>query len=226
VVPGQFGAADRTHNEPRGLERRQRWLGGFGTDSSQTPRWREMDSNFQYAGAVKRAVTPARLRRVGAPFLPTILSGTRPKATRSAIAVAGSLRRLPTRPKQLGASKGARTSSPRPRTRSSNPVPSSAESANYPFRAGLPTLVQVASSASAFGLVPKTRSRRAQARSDGRPQQRAAPRGPLGLVRKLPNRPLIELNIGSQPVSDTICCSGDRYRTHQRAVFGGGPVSR
>jgi hypothetical protein len=89
VVPGQFGAADRTHNEPRGLERRQRWLGGFGTDSSQTPRWREMDSNFQYAGAVKRAVTPARLRRVGAPFLPTILSGTRPKATRSAIAVAG-----------------------------------------------------------------------------------------------------------------------------------------
>src|SRR6516162_1466065 len=29
--------------------------------------------------------------------------------------------------------------------------------------------------------------------------------------------------MGSQPVSDTICCSGDRYRTHQRAVFGGGP---
>jgi hypothetical protein len=48
----------------------------------------------------------------------------------------------------------------------------------------------------------------------------------LGLVRKLPNRPLIELDMGSQPVSDTICCSGDRYRTHQRAVFGGGPVSR
>src|SRR6516225_7503088 len=47
----------------------------------------------------------------------------------------------------------------------------------------------------------------------------------LGLVRKLPNRPLIELDMGSQSVSDTICCSGDRYRTHQRAVFGGGPVS-
>ena len=38
------------------------------------------------------------MRRVGAPFLPTILSGTRPKATRSAIAVAGSLSRLPTVP--------------------------------------------------------------------------------------------------------------------------------
>ena len=151
--------------------------------SQQTHRWREMDSNFEYAGAVNRAVTPARLRRVGAPFLPTILSGTRPKATRSAIAVAGSLRRLPTRRRQLGASKGVRTSSPRPRTRSSNPVPSSAESANYRFRARLPTLVRVASSASAFGLVPKTRSRRAQARSDGRPQQRAALRGPLASTR-------------------------------------------
>src|ERR1700751_4252571 len=43
----------------------------------------------------------------------------------------------------------------------------------------------------------------------------------LGLVRKLPNRPLIELDMGSQPDSDTICCRGDRYRTHQRAVFGG-----
>jgi hypothetical protein len=32
----------------------------LGTKSSQTLRWREMDSNFQYAGAVKRAVTPAR----------------------------------------------------------------------------------------------------------------------------------------------------------------------
>ena len=100
-----------------------------------------------------------------------------------AVLDAGSLRLLPTRPKQPGASKGATTSSPRPRTRSSNPVPSSAESANYRFRARLPTLVRVASSASAFGLVPKTRSRRAQARSDGRPQQRAAPRGPLASTR-------------------------------------------
>jgi hypothetical protein len=44
------------------------------------------------------------------------------------IAVAGSLRRLPTRPKQLGASKARQPASPRPRTRSSNPVPSSEES--------------------------------------------------------------------------------------------------
>ena len=134
----------------------------------------------RWAPMAERSLSGQAIRH---PFCRPILSGTRPKATRSAIAVAGSLHRLPTRPKQLGASKGARTSSPRPRTRSSNPVPSSAESANYPFRAGLPTLVQVASSASAFGLVPKTRSRRAQARSDGRPQQRAAPRGPLASTR-------------------------------------------
>ena len=45
--------------------------------------------------------------------------------------MAGSLGRLPTRPKQPGASKGATTSVTRPRTRSSNPVPSSKESANF-----------------------------------------------------------------------------------------------
>jgi hypothetical protein len=43
--------------------------------------------------------------------------------------VAGSLGRLPTRPKQPGASKGARQpASPRPRTGSSNPLPSRRES--------------------------------------------------------------------------------------------------
>ena len=30
------------------LKKRQRRLGGFGTDSSQTPRWREPDSNLRY----------------------------------------------------------------------------------------------------------------------------------------------------------------------------------
>jgi hypothetical protein len=48
----------------------------------------------------------------------------------------------------------------------------------------------------------------------------------LGPVRKLSNRLLIELDIGLQPPFHTIYCGGDRYRTHQRAVFGGGPVSR
>jgi hypothetical protein len=48
----------------------------------------------------------------------------------------------------------------------------------------------------------------------------------LGPVRKLLNRLLIELDIGLQPSLNTIYCGGDRYRTHQRAVFGGGPVSR
>ena len=46
------------------------------------------------------------------------------------VKLAGSLRRLPTRPKQLGASKARQPASPRPRTRSSNPVPSSGESTN------------------------------------------------------------------------------------------------
>jgi hypothetical protein len=48
----------------------------------------------------------------------------------------------------------------------------------------------------------------------------------LGLVRKLPNRPLIEYNFGLQPSSHTICCGGDRCRTHPRAIFHGGAVSR
>jgi hypothetical protein len=54
-----------------------------------------------------------------------------------AVLDAGSLRLLPTRPKQPGASKGATTSSPRPRTRSSNPVPSSSESIANPISLSL-----------------------------------------------------------------------------------------
>src|SRR5271167_94848 len=48
----------------------------------------------------------------------------------------------------------------------------------------------------------------------------------LGPVRKLSNRLLIELHMGLQPSLNTICCGGDRYRTHQRAIFRGGPFSR
>ena len=55
------------------------------------------------------------------------------------------------------------------------------------------------------------------------PVERAAELGP---VRKLPNRLLIESYMGLQPCLNTISCGGDRYRTHQRAVFGGSPVSR
>src|SRR6516225_6221511 len=43
----------------------------------------------------------------------------------------------------------------------------------------------------------------------------------LGLVRLL-----IELYISLQPRLNTIYCGGDRYRSHQRAIFGGGPFSR
>jgi ApbE family len=51
--------------------------------------------------------------------------------------VAGSLHRLPTRPKQAGASKGRdNPASPRSRTRSSNPSPSTGESANFWFLSG------------------------------------------------------------------------------------------
>src|ERR1700730_19230530 len=50
--------------------------------------------------------------------------------------------------------------------------------------------------------------------------------GCLVPVRKLSNRPLIELDMGLRPFVHTIYCSGDRYRTHQRAVFDGGPLSR
>jgi hypothetical protein len=93
-----------------------------------TLRWRGLDSNFQYASAMNLVVAPASLGRVGAPFCQPILSGTQPNDTRSAIAVAGSLCRLPTLPKQTGAAKGRQPASPRPRTGSSNPVPSSGES--------------------------------------------------------------------------------------------------
>jgi O-antigen/teichoic acid export membrane protein len=48
----------------------------------------------------------------------------------------------------------------------------------------------------------------------------------LGPVRKLSNRLLIELDIGLQPGLHTIYGGSDRYRTHPRAVFGGGPFSR
>src|SRR6266481_6337704 len=48
----------------------------------------------------------------------------------------------------------------------------------------------------------------------------------LGLDRKLSNRLLIELDMGLQPTFPTIYCGGDRYRTHSRAVFGGGALSR
>ena len=48
----------------------------------------------------------------------------------------------------------------------------------------------------------------------------------LGPVHKLSNRLLIELYIGFTTMFDTVCCGGDRYRTYQRAVFGGGPFSR
>jgi predicted ATPase len=48
----------------------------------------------------------------------------------------------------------------------------------------------------------------------------------LGPVRKLSNRLLIELDIGLQPDLHTIYGGSDRYRTHPRAVFGGGPFSR
>ena len=48
----------------------------------------------------------------------------------------------------------------------------------------------------------------------------------LGLDRKLSNRLLIELDMGLQPTFHTIYCGGDRYRTHSRAVFGGGALSR
>jgi hypothetical protein len=55
-------------------------------------------------------------------------------ALEAPIAVAGSLRRLPTRPKSNRARQKARQpASPRPRTRSSNPVPSSGESTNFRF---------------------------------------------------------------------------------------------
>ncbi len=37
---------------------------------------------------------------------------------------------------------------------------------------------------------------------------------------------LIELYIGFTTMFDTVCCGGDRYRTDQGAVFGGGAVSR
>jgi hypothetical protein len=43
---------------------------------------------------------------------------------------------------------------------------------------------------------------------------------------KLSNRLLMELYMGLQPSLNTIYCGGDRYRSHQRAVFGGGPFSR
>jgi hypothetical protein len=52
------------------------------------------------------------------------------------------------------------------------------------------------------------------------------PSAGLGLDRKLSNRLLIELDMGLQPTFHTIYCGGDRYRTHSRAVFGGGAVSR
>jgi hypothetical protein len=53
--------------------------------------------------------------------------------------VAGSLHRLPTRPKQTGASKGRdNPASPRSRTRSSNPSPSSEESAANPESQAVP----------------------------------------------------------------------------------------
>jgi hypothetical protein len=97
-------------------------------ESSLTLRWRGLDSNFQYASAMNLVVAPASLGRVGAPFCQPILSGTQPKDTRSAIAVAGSLCRLPTLPKQTGAAKGRQPASLPPRTGSSNPVPSSGES--------------------------------------------------------------------------------------------------
>ena len=50
--------------------------------------WRGLDSNFQYASAMNLVVAPVSLGRVGAPFCQPILSGTQPKDTRSAIAVA------------------------------------------------------------------------------------------------------------------------------------------
>jgi hypothetical protein len=37
---------------------------------------------------------------------------------------------------------------------------------------------------------------------------------------------LIEYNFGLQPSCHTICCGGDRCRTHPRAIFHGGAVSR
>ena len=45
----------------RGLEKRQRRLGGFGTDSSHTPRWRERDSN---SWSLSRMWTAPSLSRV------------------------------------------------------------------------------------------------------------------------------------------------------------------
>ena len=54
-------------------------------------------------------VALACLGRVGAPFLPTDFIGYPTEGYGSAIAVAASLRLLPTRPKRPGASKGATT---------------------------------------------------------------------------------------------------------------------
>ena len=91
-------------------------------------------TGFELPVAMNLVVAPASLGRVGAPFCQPILSGTQPKDTRSAIAVAGSLCRLPTLPKQTGAAKGRQPASLPPRTGSSNPVPSTEESANFQVR--------------------------------------------------------------------------------------------
>ena len=48
---------DRTKDIPAGLSQRAREVAG-GTESSQTPRRRKMDSNFQYAGAVNLVIAP------------------------------------------------------------------------------------------------------------------------------------------------------------------------
>src|SRR5260370_13384155 len=58
------------------------------------------------------------------------------------------------------------------------------------------------------------------------PDQPRHPYSCLGPVHKLLNRLLIELDIGFTTRFDTVCCGGDRYRTDQRGVFGGGPFSR
>src|SRR6266699_3147496 len=50
--------------------------------------------------------------------------------------------------------------------------------------------------------------------------------GELGSVRKLSNLLLIELDMGLRRFVHTIYCGGDRYRTHSRAVFSGGALSR
>ena len=54
---------------------------------------------------------------------------------------------------------------------------------------------------------------------DGYTSGRRSRQLPPWPARKLSNRLLIELNMDLQPRLSTIYCSGDRYRTHQRAVF-------